>query len=183
MSEESFIVHCSPTLAGLKTGNLFTDSYESEQEVYDEIRKLNKCLVPKGLRIILMKTMKNRALIYVYRPDKLEKDFSDDNVACLLKKMGYPCDKPEQCIVRLTKRLRENPVFPHEIGLFLGYPAEDVEGFIQNKAAHCKCVGCWKVYGDVEQAQKKFKQYKKCTDIYHTQWRNGFSIERLTVAV
>ena len=41
----------------------------------------------------------------------------------------------------------------------LGYPAEDVQGFIENETKECKCVGCWKVYGDVEQAQKKFEQY------------------------
>ena len=41
----------------------------------------------------------------------------------------------------------------------LGYPAEDVQGFIENETKEGKCVGCLKVYGDVEQAQKEFEQY------------------------
>lgn len=68
------------------------------------------------------------------------------------------------------KRLGESDEFPHEIGLFLGYPVEDVKGFIENKASCAKCVGYWKVYGDEEKAQKLFNQYKKCTGVYKKQW-------------
>ena len=46
-----------------------------------------------------------------------------------------------------------------------------------------KFVGCWKVYGDEKSAKKQFARYKKCTDVYCSQWANGKSIERLTVAV
>ena len=44
--------------------------------------------------------------------------------------------------------------FPHEVGLFLGYPPEDVEGFIENKACSCKLTGYRKVYSDEEKAKK-----------------------------
>ena len=85
--------------------------------------------------------------------------------------------------MQLSKRLNETKEFPHEIGLFLGYPPEDVKGFIDNRAEGYKCIGCWKVYGDEENAKRKFECYKKCTDVYCAQWANGKSIERLTVAV
>lgn len=183
MSEELLVIHCSPTLAGLKTGSLFTAECRKQTEFIEKLCAFNRLLVPKGLRILPMKKIKNRVLVYVYRPSKLEEDFANEHVYSLLKSMGYPCKKPQQCVACLAKKLRENESFPHEIGLFLGYPPEDVRGFIENKAGHCKCMGCWKVYGDVEQAQEKFRQFRKCADIYHTQWQKGFSIERLTVAV
>ena len=84
--------------------------------------------------------------------------------------------------MQLIERLRTSPDFPHEIGLFLGYPPEDVRGFIENKAQDCKCVGCWKVYGDETAAQRRFAQYQKCKDVYCAKWEQGRSIERLTVA-
>lgn len=183
MSEELLVIHCSPTLAGLKTGSLFTAECRKQAEFIEKLCAFNRLLVPKGLRILPMKKIKNRVLVYVYRPSKLEEDFANEHVYALLKSMGYPCKKPQQCVACLAKKLRENEAFPHEIGLFLGYPPEDVRGFIENKAGHCKCMGCWKVYGDVEQAQEKFRQFRKCADIYLTQWQKGFSIERLTVAV
>lgn len=183
MSEEQLIMHCSPTLAGLKTGNLFTAEYHSGMEIFDEIRRLNRILVPKGLRILPMGKAGKRVLIYVYRPEKLKNDFNNECVCGLLEEFGYPYQRPEECVVRLAEKLREGEDFPHEIGLFLGYPPEDVQGFIRNGAKNCKCVGCWKVYGNVEQAKKKFRQFQTCTDIYCAQWKKGFSIEQLIVAV
>lgn len=85
------------------------------------------------------------------------------------------------CINRLIKKLREEPDFPHEIGLFLGYPLEDVKGFIENKADCSKCSGCWKVYGNEEKALKLFEKYQKCAGIYCAQWKKGMTIERLAV--
>ena len=55
-----------------------------------------------------------------------------------------------------------------------------MRGFIEQKES-CKCVGAWKVYGDVERAQKRFTQFEKCTAAYCRLYRSGKSIERLTV--
>lgn len=63
----------------------------------------------------------------------------------------------------LIGRLRNNADFPHEVGLFLGYPPEDVRGFIENRASGFKLIGCWKVYGDVDAARKKFESFESCT--------------------
>lgn len=87
-----------------------------------------------------------------------------------------------KCVVQLGKRLCEQKDFPHEIGLFLGYPLEDVQGFIEHHAEGYKCVGCWKVYGDEEHARREFRRYQKCTDAYCYLWRQGESLEDLTVS-
>lgn len=182
MSEELLVRHCSPTLAGLKTGSLFSCTYGSEKEIVENVRRLNRKLVPRGLRVLPIRVSGKRALIYVYRPGRLEKDFSDGSVQDILKERGYFCKDPLGCVIRLMKKLDGNPEFPHEIGLFLGYPAEDVKGFIENKAACSKCTGYWKVYGDPQTAGELFAKYRKCTDIYCAQWESGVSIERLAVA-
>ena len=77
----------------------------------------------------------------------------------------------------------ESGEFPHEVGLFLSYPPEDVKGFIENRAANAKCTGVWKVYGDEEQARQTFARYRACTECYHAQWCSGKSVEQLTVAM
>ena len=117
-------------------------------------------MTQKGIRIIPVHISDKRALIYVYRPEKLKEDFSDETTQIILKCKGYDCTNPSQCICRLIQKLQSAPDFPHEIGLFLGYPAEDVKGFIENKAACSKCSGCWKVYGDEQAARILFKKYK-----------------------
>lgn len=183
MSEKLLVKHCSPTLAGMKTGSLFTCPFQNEEEMKNCIRCWNKTLTKKGLRIVPLRFQNNRALIYVYRPAKLSADLQQDIAEKLLEERGYRTEIPNQCVIHLMKRLCEYEEFPHEIGLFLGYPPEDVSGFIENKADGCKCVGCWKVYGDEEAALKTFRKYKKCTDVYCDCYEKGRSIERLTVAV
>lgn len=182
MSEDLLIRHCSPTLAGMKTGNLFTCAYTDASELRDAIRRWNKRLGKKGLRILPLRCQENRALVYVYRPARLSKDLQNGTACRLLRARGYGMETPQSCVIQLIKRLHTYEEFPHEIGLFLGYPPEDVRGFIEHNADDCKCVGCWKVYGDADAAQKLFAKYKKCTDIYCTQFAKGKSIERLTVA-
>lgn len=182
MSEELLVRHCSPTLAGMKTGNLFSCSFSDKYEMKNCVRCWNRMFKKKGLRVLPMRFQEGRALIYVYRPAKLSVDLQNDTAERLLQERGYCTKTSERCVVHLIKRLCEYDEFPHEIGLFLGYPPEDVDGFIENKADGCKCVGYWKVYGDVKTAKKTFEKYKKCTDVYCNQYAKGKSIERLTVA-
>lgn len=183
MSEETFIHHCSPTLAGIKTANLFSCCFADDKEMRDSIRRLNGILVKKGIRVLPLRYHDRHALIYAYRPSRLLLDLQQCDACRLLKERGYTSGTPEQCIIRLMQRLAEGEEFPHEIGLFLGYPPEDVYGFIKNKAGGYKCVGEWKVYGDEDKARETFAKYRKCTQVYCAQYAQGRSMEQLTVAV
>ena len=66
MSDEMIIRHGSPTLAGLKTGNLFTCSYSGKKELLDTLRSLNCRLAPKGVRIIPLRFSEKKVLLYIY---------------------------------------------------------------------------------------------------------------------
>lgn len=176
------IKHCSPTLASIKTGSLFRCRCSDPTELKRWIRRMNRKLTCKGLRIIPLRVTSESALIYVYRPGKLQADLSSSDAEKILCPMGYHCAHPERCVARLAGKCRQCGEFPHEIGLFLGYPPEDVQGFMAD-AKGCKCCGTWKVYGNEEKAKHLFAQYQKCTDVYMRQHKLGNSIERLTVAV
>ena len=180
MSEEMIVRHCSPTLAGLKTGNLFSCSYRDSEEVLGFLRRWNTILKEKGIRLLPLRLKNGKALIYVYRPSQLDKDFRDDGVCELLTQQGYCADNCQHCVVRLIHKLRESAEFPHEIGLFLGYPAVDVRGFIRH--GECKCTGLWKVYeSDVPQAQRTFARCRHCTKAYLQRNREGWDLSRLTI--
>lgn len=51
MTEELIVKHCSPTLAGLKTANMFSCPCSDKEALLYEIRKINKCLESKMHRI------------------------------------------------------------------------------------------------------------------------------------
>lgn len=182
VSEELIVRHCSPTLAGIKTGSLFSCEYENEKNLRDEIRSLNAILTPRGLRMLPMKRCGERALIYLYRPEKLAQDLADAKARSLLKSCGYQSSHAARQVVHLIRRLRESSEFPHEIGLFLGYPPTDVRGFIENRGRNCKYTGYWKVYADEDNACRLFQKYRKCTEIYTRKCAEGTPINRLIPA-
>ena len=183
MLETCLIQHCAPTLAGVKSANLFTCPVQDEKALKYMIDHHNRLLNPKGVHIALLRVRKSAALIYVYRPAKLEKELYQEATRAFLVRYGYDSQMDAQAmLVYLTSRLQESECFPHEIGVFLGYPLEDVMGFIENCGSNCKCAGCWKVYSDEAQAKRRFEQYKKCSLIYRKRFDEGYSVHRLTVA-
>lgn len=181
MSEETIIEQCSPTLAGIKTGNLFSIKVTSVTELNSEIRTLNDSLRDKGLRVIPLKVTYRYALIYLYRPSRLKKDLNDPHASLILKKMGYTFKSPEMCIVELVRRLEHDESFPHEIGLFLGYPPSDVECFMKHPCTGVKCRGCWKAYSEPEKAVKIFERFRTCTEAYRKMYKKGKTLAQLAV--
>ncbi|MGN0655687.1 MAG: DUF3793 family protein, partial [Ruminiclostridium sp.] len=116
-----------------------------------------------GLNSRVMCCCGNRVLLLIYSEALLKKRLSDINVRKLLRQYGYSKEMQlEECLDRLSWRIQDNDGFPHEIGLFLDYPVEDVEGFISNKGGNYKLCGCWKVYGCEETARRTFANYDKC---------------------
>lgn len=182
MLELKIVEHCAPTLAGLKTANLFNYPYTDWESFQKDLSTCNEKLNGKDVYIEVMKSSDTHALLYVYRKTRLEKDLKRDGVMDLLRAHGYSDCSVVVCLEQLKKRIRESACFPHEIGVFLSYPLEDVLGFIEHKGKNCKCCGVWKVYCDEYNAMKAFAQYRKCTEIYQRVFARGRSIQQMTVA-
>ena len=183
MAEEILIRQGAPTLADIKTGSLFPCSCEDREALLADIRKLNRRLSPKGLCLLPICFLAGQALLYLYRPAELRRDLRDAQASELLRQAGYGDESCARCVARLACRFREGKEFPHEVGLLLSYPPEDVKGFIDHRAGGFKCAGLWKVYGDEEKARSPLEKYRKCTEIYCTLCQSDLKLEQLAVAV
>ncbi len=180
--ERYIVEHASPTLARIKTAGLFTIKYINLDDLKSRVNGYNKAFFEKSVKIKILKTKDNIALIYVYRENLLIRDLNNDLSKDILIKYGYINFEIEEILNRLKDRLSLYKDFPHEIGLFLGYPPEDVIGFICNEGKNCNLCGYWKVYGDTKSAIIKFAKYDKCRAVYKKLWQEGRDILRLTVA-
>ena len=181
MSETTLISHCAPTLAGLKSGNLFTCYCPSLKEAVTVVRNWNAVTGPKGVRVRILRYSGSRVLIYVYRPAKLDADLSAPEAHKLLKRYGYKGGSTDSYINTLAKKINRSGEFPHEIGLFLGYPPQDVKSFIENNGMNSAYTGYWKVYNDIDKARETFRKFSKCTHVYSRCMREGSTLDRLTV--
>lgn len=183
MLDKYLIEHCSPTLASLKTANLFSYAYRCEEELHAHLQAWNEHFKGKGVSLQVLRRRQNTALVYVFRKSRLQKDLQAPGVARFLAGYGYESTDADYALDRLKGRLSDGDGFPHEVGIFLSYPLGDVIGFIENAGKNCKCTGCWKVYCNECEAVRLFTQYQKCREVYRRLWKQGMSVLQLTVAV
>lgn len=187
MTFEAFLVEqCAPVLAGIKPGCLFPYILGPGEELWTMLDAWNGLLAPKGVRVDAVKRCSRTGayLIYVCRPTQVEAILAQPEVADFLRPYGYrPGQDLSEAVAMLTRRLCMQEEFPHEVGIFLGYPLHDVQGFIYHKGKNSLCSGCWKVYAEPQKAQRLFRQFRLCTQAYRTQFRRGKSAAQLTVAV
>lgn len=180
--EKLIIRHCSPTLAHIKTGNLFSVHFEDYNSLIHQLNELKELVAISNIKIKVLNLKETTALIYVYRKTLLEAEISNPEVKDFLKKYGYTNFDIEEILQKLDIRIKQSNDFPHEIGIFLGYPLEDVEAFIENKGKNYSCCGYWKVYTNKKESLQKFALFDKCSTLYQKLWNNGSSIKQLIIA-
>ena len=186
--ETVMIEQCAPVLAGLKPAGLFRYETRDCADLAHRVRSWNEQLNRKGLRVRVMKgcARTHRFLVYVYREAQLSAVLADKAVQEFLRQEGYqlPAEQEQTgaLLNQLSRRLCCQAEFPHEIGVFLGYPLTDVVGFIENRGQNFTCCGCWKSYGEPVAARRRFDQLSKCTAVYLRLFHSGTPITRLTVA-
>ena len=186
MLERAIIDHASPTLARLKLGNLF--NHPMGEGFPGEFASLRSQLQGRGVTMTILRVAHGKALIYIYRARELERALGCDGVRQLLGDCGYSRFDVNGALDTLKARLNGPDAtgqtfrFPHEIGVFLGYPLEDVLGFIENGGRNCLSCGCWKVYSNECAALAAFARFEKCKAVYQRLFASGCPLTRLTVA-
>lgn len=177
--ENKLAYHVAPSLLGIKCANLI--SLENDEfNILGQIERFNEIAGGRKLKIRLMCRCKKRTLLLLYNEKLLLKCLSEPARREILKAYGYGGSlfKLESDLERLAERISSENEFPHEIGIFLGYPAEDVKGFIIHKGNNFKLCGCWKVYGDEEKARRSFTNYDKCRKFLCNKLNQGSDIYR-----
>ena len=181
--EAVLVRQCAPTLAGMKPGSIFCFNHSPLEVSRQKVCQWNKQLAPFGLtvQILLERPSSSSVIVFVYRHNRLEQMLSDDAYQSFLAEAGYERTNLDGLLEQLAYRLRTQLEFPHEIGVFLGYPLRDVIGFIENHGRNFTCCGFWKSYGDPAEMQVCFACYRRCIQTYVAMFEQGIPIERLAV--
>lgn len=166
----------APSMLGIKPASLFTVD-KRRFSVDENIDFFNSRAQSKGLKIRVLHESDKRKLLIIYNEKMLLRDIREPSVNAFLAKYGYPAVVSVEAYLKaLSERIGESGEFPHEIGLFLGYPLEDVSGFIENKGENYLLCGCWKVYSNESRARRLFENYNKCRNYLCSKLENGADI-------
>ena len=159
--EKLIAMHCAPALAGIKPANLVTIMKSEFKNFYQEIKRLNCDLNAKDIYIEILCECNERVLLMIYRKAVLQKHLENEKNREFLEKYGYGGAEGLSDYFEILKRKLEGD-FPHEIGIFLGYPIEDIYSFINHPRDGCLLCGEWKVYHNRDEAEKIFRRFNAC---------------------
>jgi len=167
--------HGAPTLLGVKCANLISFDM-CEETITEYLHEFKYRLSESGLTAVQLCKCRKRTLVYIYNEKMLTAWLSMPKVQQFLSEYGYTCDMSlEQKLRRLSCRISCGS-FPHEIGAFLGYPVEDIRGFISNSGKNCLLCGYWKVYENAEKAQQTFNKYDRCRHDLFDRLKSGLDL-------
>lgn len=154
-------IQCAPVIANLKASNLLIVQNENVEFVKEILSETDL-----SYRIILKSN--ERVTFFVYRAFLLEEYLADRSVIELLSKMGYSEFTLSHLLEWFQYRYQQyeagNLEFPHEMGVFLCYPMEDVIGFIENKGKNYLHSNYWKVYHNLDECLTIFREYERVTE-------------------
>ena len=158
--EQALAYYCAPSMVGIKSADLFSWPQMEGAELDAYVTALQA----RGITLRVMRRGGKRMLLLVYRRRCLERRLACPAVRGMLREAGYPEEGGVEALLDVLSTRLSGGAFPHEIGLFLGYPPEDVEGFCRCKGQNYKLCGRWKVYGDQEAARRYFQRCDRCRD-------------------
>ena len=171
--------HAALTLLGVKPGSLVSFKKSDFDDFDFLLSSYRRCFARKGISLCVLSENKEYAHIFFYRKPLLEKALKNENARKILLSLGYP-QNILLSIDYLKRKYCARGVFPHEIGLFLGYPPEDVKGFIDNKGCNFLICGYWKVYVNEKEPKEVFDKYTSRTREFCDKLSNGASILELS---
>jgi hypothetical protein len=156
--------HAAPTLAGIKPASLVCPDgagRDLEPALAACAEKLGTLF---GVEVKNLGRRASVALILIYRSELLRSALAEREAAALLSRSGYaaqPGDVPG-LLAQLRQKCSSSD-FPHEIGVFLGYPAADVGIFMAGgeiRSGRDGAALAWRAFGDLGPARSAAERFR-----------------------
>jgi hypothetical protein len=181
--ERLLAIYCGPTFAGIKPASLFSCETKRCPAYPTLVREYGRIFQSRKICFEILAEKGERFLLLVYRRDKLAAQLAGAGQQTILRREGYPTADLPAALAHLKRRLACQRDFPHEIGLFLGYPPADVIGFQENQGKNYLLCGYWKVYANAGEARSLFARYDRCRETIARRLATGLTIAQLFRAV
>lgn len=174
--ETQFILQCAPLIARLKPSNLLIISKGNEKNV-------RRILKGTFLSFVTLARMEEKTTLLIYDPVLLEQYLREDSVQRFLQELGHEGKNLPELLPEVQSRyeayVKKTGDFPHELGLLLGYPVEDVRGYIIHKGKNALCTGYWQVYENPAEKKTIFQKYEEAKEKFIRLFSNGTGLKEL----
>ena len=115
----------------------------------------------KKVKYEIINVSDNSKRVLFINEKSMNRCLNDKKCRNFLRFLGYAKEYTfEDYMKELVLRL-ESEEFPHEIGIFLGYPLKDVLGFMGYGRKEFVEVCSWRIYGDKEPSYKVYNSFMR----------------------
>ena len=181
--EEKFgfrvVTQCAPVLKGVKISNPITMKPGGWRKIRAYLKKSRIICIP-------LYADAEKEVLFLYRYEQLERHLKNREVREFLRGCGYESFEVASVLVRLRRRYRLyagiSKEFPHELGVLLGYPVGDVQGFIDNRGENSLTSRYWKVYQNPKEAERIFDLYDRVKEQALKEIMCGQSLSHVAVS-
>ena len=171
-----FCYHCAPVILGIKPSNTMVLAEK-------ELELIKECLKNTEIDLYTLGNSGEKKFVMAYRDSLLKQRLNDFEVVPYMEKMGYS----EKTVIGKLERLKaryeyyccNKRDFPHEIGVFLNYPIQDIIDYQQKGTRQCILSGYWQVFSNKEKAERIFQQYDCARNILIGSLKNGFTFSEI----
>lgn len=157
---ENFLNYSSSLIiSGVKPAVTLTLN-KQDQRLYESWNDFGKTYLNElSLEYIKLTATDRADIVLIYDKNLLENELNNKLSLEFLYKIGYPKKLDVSAYLKTLKNRYLKNHCPHELGLFLGIPIEDVKDFISCTPKACLLCGYWKVYNNPKQAISTFRKY------------------------
>lgn len=167
----------APVLTGMKPCALISISER-------EYSGLCRIFSGRGLKLLPL-YFSGRVNLLMYREERLRELLIREDIKKALSELepGYIGMEYSQILRHFCVRFREFRAghcgFPHELGLLLGYPIEDVKEYIRHDGENSLFTGYWKVYHSPDTALLTFQAYDISVKSFRLMLSHGIPVDRV----
>ncbi len=175
--------NCAPTFKGIKAASLISLPVSSYDECKCWLEQYIPAMCQHGIKYIVLAIEARHILVLIYNEKQLELILAHSKARHILAQYGYPQNGGlKALLMHLKSRCRASDEFPHEIGLFLDYPPDDVQGFIIHKGSNFRYAGYWKIYVNEAATRAFFDRITACTEAFCNKLDSGIPMTDLLIA-
>ena len=159
--EKFLIYNASLVISGVKPSATITIKKDNDN-LYDKWIKYGISFLKKiDIQYINLRECSNALIILIYSEEKLSNYIFKEENKRFLRQLGYSEENDMREYLEILKRRYKEFNCPHELGIFLGFPLNDVKDFMNCKDKKCLSCGYWLVYNNLQEAQEIFSKYDK----------------------
>lgn len=174
--EIQLALQCAPLITGLKASNLLIVSVENEKWV-------RKIIGKSDISYYKMLQTEKKVTFLLFKRKQLEEFLYRKEIQQFFQQEGYRVFQFGQILktfqMRYATYMKKRGVFPHEMGLLLGYPLEDVRGFMENEGKYFLYAGYWKVYENMTEKMRLFRKFEVAKETLISLIYNGVRMEEI----